>query len=125
MAGPDGSISIDHGSIEAQARNLGDLKNELENAVQTTTGQIQSLYESGAFKGLSGSSFHEIFTRWNKEAGDLFAVILFTRLQLTQDVADRFRTIALDIKSSLFFFDEESVFSAPAGQGALPPVRGD
>jgi hypothetical protein len=46
--------------------------------------------------------------------GDLFAVILFTRLQLTQDVADRFRTIALDIKSSLFFFDEESVFSAPA-----------
>src|SRR5689334_18680428 len=39
MAGPDGSISIDHGSIEAQARNLGDLKNELENAVQTTSGQ--------------------------------------------------------------------------------------
>lgn len=75
MAGPDGSISIDHGSIEAQARNLGDLKNELENAVQSTTGQIQSLYDSGAFKGLSGSSFQEIFTRWNKESGDLFAVI--------------------------------------------------
>jgi len=75
MAGPDGSISIDHGSIEAQARNLGDLKNELENAVQTTSGQIQALYESGAFKGLSGSSFQEIFARWNKEGQDLFAVI--------------------------------------------------
>ena len=75
MAGPDGSISIDHGSIEAQARNLGDLKNELENAVQTTTGQIQSLYDSGAFQGLSGTSFQEIFSRWNKESADLFAVI--------------------------------------------------
>jgi len=75
MAGPDGSISIDHGSIEAQARNLGDLKNELENAVQTTTGQIQALYEAGAFKGLAGSSFQEIFARWHKEGQDLFAVI--------------------------------------------------
>jgi len=46
--------------------------------------------------------------------GDLFAVILFTRVLLTQDVADRFRTIALDIKSSLFFYDESTVFSAPA-----------
>lgn len=47
--------------------------------------------------------------------GDLFAVILFTRLPLSQDVADRFRTIALDIKSSLFFYDEGAVFSATVG----------
>lgn len=45
--------------------------------------------------------------------GDLFAVILFTRVALSQEVADRFRTIALDIKSSLFFFDDDAVFSAP------------
>ena len=44
--------------------------------------------------------------------GDLFAVLLFTRLRLTQDVADRFRTIALDIKSSLFFHPDDAVFSA-------------
>ncbi len=46
--------------------------------------------------------------------GDFFAVLLFTRLPLDHDVADRFRTIALDIKSSLFFFDQQSVFSASA-----------
>ena len=46
--------------------------------------------------------------------GDLFAVILFTRVPLSQDVADRFRTVALDIKSSLFFYEEAAVFSAGA-----------
>lgn len=46
--------------------------------------------------------------------GDLFAVILFTRVLVAQDVADRFRTIALDVKSSLFFHGESAVFSAPA-----------
>lgn len=43
--------------------------------------------------------------------GDLFAVILFSRVPISPDAADRFRTIALDMKSSLFFFDEEQVFS--------------
>lgn len=46
--------------------------------------------------------------------GDLFAIILFTRLEVAPDAADRFRTIALDIKSALFSYDEESVFSAAA-----------
>lgn len=43
--------------------------------------------------------------------GDLFAIILFSRVPISPDAADRFRTIALDMKSSLFFFDEEQVFS--------------
>lgn len=47
--------------------------------------------------------------------GDLFALILFSRVRVPSEVADRFRTLALDIKSSLFHFDESRVFSA---QGA-------
>lgn len=43
--------------------------------------------------------------------GDFFAVLLFTRVGIERDVADRFRTIALDIKSSLFLYDEDAVFS--------------
>lgn len=44
--------------------------------------------------------------------GDLFAIIMFSRVPISQEAADRFRTIALDMKSSLFFFDEDHVFSA-------------
>ena len=45
--------------------------------------------------------------------GDLFALILFTRVDVPAAAADRFRTLALDLKSVLFGFAEEDVF-APA-----------
>lgn len=45
--------------------------------------------------------------------GELFAVILFTRTLITADAADRFRTIALDVKGCLVPFDESQVFGAP------------
>jgi hypothetical protein len=46
--------------------------------------------------------------------GDIFAVVLFSRVAITRDVAERFRTIALDVKSSLFNFEDNQVFAAKA-----------
>jgi two-component system NtrC family sensor kinase len=43
-------------------------------------------------------------------SGELFAVILFARVRIPVRSAVRFRTIALDVRSSLFGFDEHSTF---------------
>ena len=43
--------------------------------------------------------------------GELFALILFARVHITPESADRFRTLALDLKSALFTFDENRVFA--------------
>jgi hypothetical protein len=48
-------------------------------------------------------------------SGQLFAVILFSRVHVSSESADRFRTLALDVKSCLFPFDEDQVFAANAG----------
>jgi len=45
-------------------------------------------------------------------AGNLFAVILFSRVRISARVADRFRTIALDVKGSLLPFEDAEVFDA-------------
>ena len=45
-------------------------------------------------------------------SGDLFAVILFARAQISKEVADRFRSLALDVKTALFDFGEDEVFGA-------------
>lgn len=45
-------------------------------------------------------------------SAEIFAVVLFSRVEITRDVAERFRTIALDVKSTLFNFEEDQVFSA-------------
>jgi hypothetical protein len=36
----------------------------------------------------------------------MFAIILFSRVRIPRRSAARFRTIALDVRSSLFLFDE-------------------
>ena len=43
-------------------------------------------------------------------SGDLFAVILFARVPVSTASADRFRTIALDVKSSLIRYQADQVF---------------
>lgn len=50
-------------------------------------------------------------------AGELFAVILFSRVHVPVGSADRFRPLALDLKSCLLDYDEAAVFApdpAPA-----------
>ena len=42
--------------------------------------------------------------------GDLFAVILFSRVPISVDAADRFRTVALDVKGTIFSFREDRSF---------------
>jgi hypothetical protein len=42
--------------------------------------------------------------------GDLFAVILFSRATVTPEVADRFRTLALDVKGVFLPFADDAVF---------------
>jgi len=46
-------------------------------------------------------------------AGELFAVILFTKTVVSAATADRFRTLALDVKGCLVPFGERNVFEAP------------
>jgi hypothetical protein len=43
--------------------------------------------------------------------GDLFAVIVFSKVRIDAESAERFRTLALDVKATLFSFDEGGVFS--------------
>jgi hypothetical protein len=43
--------------------------------------------------------------------GELFAVILFSRIPVSTETADRFRTIALDVKSCLLPFSETEIFA--------------
>jgi hypothetical protein len=46
-------------------------------------------------------------------SGDLFAVILFSRVLISSETADRFRNLALDVKTGFFPYREGDVFSAP------------
>ena len=43
-------------------------------------------------------------------SGDLFAVILFSRVTVSSESADRFRTLALDVKALYFPFTESTIF---------------
>lgn len=49
-------------------------------------------------------------------SGELFAVILFSRDAISARSAARFRTIALDIRSSLFSFDDTRTWREPMGR---------
>lgn len=44
--------------------------------------------------------------------GDLFAIILFSKVSIPEASADRFRTVALDVKSGFFKFKEDHIFAA-------------
>jgi hypothetical protein len=53
--------------------------------------------------------------------GDLFAVILFSRVPVSAASADRFRTMALDVKTLFFPFSESAVFDGiNTGSAARP-----
>jgi hypothetical protein len=43
-------------------------------------------------------------------SGDLFAVILFSRVTVSASVADRFRTLALDVKTLFFPYGDSAIF---------------
>jgi hypothetical protein len=43
--------------------------------------------------------------------GDLFAVILFTTVQVSPATADRFRTLALDVKSGFSRYNDANIFN--------------
>jgi len=58
------NISIDHGSIAAQAKNLASLKNQLEQLLDTTKGQVDSLIADGGFSGSAGDSFNTTYDQW-------------------------------------------------------------
>lgn len=58
------NISISHGEIEAQAKNLADIKNQLETVLNAARTQVQTLVESGGFKSSAGSSFDATHQEW-------------------------------------------------------------
>ena len=47
-------------------------------------------------------------------SGDLFAVILFARVPISSETADRFRNLALDVKSGFFPFRDGETFAREA-----------
>jgi hypothetical protein len=47
-------------------------------------------------------------------SGDLFAVILFSRVPISSETADRFRNLALDVKSGFFPYREGEIFNSEA-----------
>jgi hypothetical protein len=49
--------------------------------------------------------------------GDLFAVIMFSRVTIAKESANRLRNVALDVKAAIFHFEEAQVF-ATATPGA-------
>ncbi|HSU14548.1 hypothetical protein [Longimicrobium sp.] len=46
--------------------------------------------------------------------GDLYAMILFSRVPIPPECADRFRNVALDVKLAISRFRDDAVFDAPA-----------
>jgi WXG100 family type VII secretion target len=71
----DAQVQINHADIEAQAKQLGNLKNELETTLQNCDNQIKNLHDSGAFTGLSGASFTETFNEWHLSAQKTIALM--------------------------------------------------
>jgi hypothetical protein len=53
--------------------------------------------------------------------GDLFAVILFSTVPVSAAAADRFRTLALDVKSAFSRFGEGNVFNSLQTRPAIGP----
>lgn len=60
----DGKISVVHGDIETQAKSLAEIKNQLEQILNTAKGQVDSLRESGGFKSAAGDSFNATYEEW-------------------------------------------------------------
>jgi hypothetical protein len=57
-------------------------------------------------------------------SGDLFAVILFSRVTVSPASADRFRTLALDVKALYFPFTDSSVFDREEQSPRSAPEMG-
>ena len=55
--------------------------------------------------------------------GDLFAVILFSTVHVPDAAAKRFRTLALDVKSSFSKFTEPNIFNASRSTPTTPQPR--
>jgi two-component system NtrC family sensor kinase len=53
------------------------------------------------------------------KTGDYFATILFTRTTVTTKAADRFRTLALYVKSRFFDYGPDEVFDSARGRAPL------
>lgn len=60
----DGTISVSHGDIEAQARNLAEIKNQLEQTLNAAKAQVDNLRDSGGFKSSAGDSFQVTYQEW-------------------------------------------------------------
>ena len=55
--------------------------------------------------------------------GELFAVILFSTVHVSANAADRFRSLALDVKSSFNKFSQDNVFNTTRISPATPARR--
>lgn len=51
-------------------------------------------------------------------SGELFAIVLFSRVAISPDAAERFRALALDAKAAVLRFSADEVFDRSAAQSA-------
>jgi len=58
-------------------------------------------------------------------SGDLFAVILFSKVPIDDQAAQRFRAIALDVKTLFFGYSDDRVFDAIIAEPSLGPQDPD
>jgi hypothetical protein len=49
-------------------------------------------------------------------SGELFAIVLFSRVAISPDAAERFRALALDAKAALLRYSADDVFDEPAAR---------
>jgi hypothetical protein len=52
--------------------------------------------------------------------GDLYAAILFSRVPIPPESADRFRNVALDLKLAISRFGDDAVFAPPDAAEPVP-----
>jgi len=83
----DAQVQINHADIEAQAKQLSTLKEELRSTLQSCDNQIKNLHDSGAFTGLSGATFTETFNEWHLSAQKTIGLMEDFGLHLTNTSA--------------------------------------
>lgn len=109
--------------IRSLGLEIGDVVNASHDVVRALAGKTHGVFHVEEAVGSPYIPAQEDFVKlWGVRSvlgfggmlptGELFAVILFSRRHVPEDSADRFRNVALDVKTLLLNFGPDEVFSA-------------
>ena len=102
--------------------NLSELLNPGREVVRDLMGKTYGVFHVAEAKGSRFIPAQEDFVErygirsvlgfgGSLPTGDLFAIILFSKVPIPEHSADRFRTVALDVKSGFYRFKDDAVFA--------------